>query len=203
MSPSTPASRSGESITAQQAAGLEPVIVVPYDPRWPDEFVRLGAALRGALGDVVLRIDHIGSTAVPGLAAKPILDVQISVAAFEPLDAFRLPLERLGLVFRAANPDRTKRYFRLHDAAGARLAHVHVRIAGSWAEQKDLLFRDYMRAHPADAQRYGALKQRLAQAYGSDRVGYTDAKSAFVWEIMGRAHEWSMAVGWAPGPSDA
>jgi GrpB-like predicted nucleotidyltransferase (UPF0157 family) len=202
MSPSTPASNS-EAAAPQQAAGSDPVIVAPYDPRWPDEFARLGAALRDALGDVALRIDHIGSTAVPGLAAKPILDVQISVAAFEPLDAFRLPLERLGLVFRANNPDRTKRYFRLHDATGVRLAHVHVRIAGSWSEQKDLLFRDYMRAHPADAERYGALKQRLAQAYGSDRVGYTDAKSAFVWETMGRAHEWSMAVGWSPGPSDA
>jgi GrpB-like predicted nucleotidyltransferase (UPF0157 family) len=86
--------------------------IVPYDPICPARFALLGGELRAALGTTVLRIDHIGSTSIPGLAAKPIIDIQISVAAFEPLDAYRLPMERLGYVFRADNTERTKRYFR-------------------------------------------------------------------------------------------
>jgi GrpB-like predicted nucleotidyltransferase (UPF0157 family) len=102
---------------------------------------------------VALRIDHIGSTAVPGLAAKPIVDIQISVPAFEPLDAFRVPLVQLGYVFRADNQERTKRYFR--EPPGDRRTHIHVRRAGSFSEQLALLFRDFMRTHPEWAQRSG------------------------------------------------
>jgi GrpB-like predicted nucleotidyltransferase (UPF0157 family) len=85
----------------------EPIVIAPYDPAWPGLFAELGHRLRGALGDVALRIDHIGSTSVPGLAAKPIIDVQVSAASFEPLAAFGEPLESLGFVFRGDNPERT------------------------------------------------------------------------------------------------
>jgi GrpB-like predicted nucleotidyltransferase (UPF0157 family) len=88
------------------------VEIAPYDPIWPARFAQLGGELRAALGTTALRIDHIGSTSRPGLAAKPIIDIQISVAVFEPLDAYRLPMEQLGYVFRADNTERTKRYFR-------------------------------------------------------------------------------------------
>jgi GrpB-like predicted nucleotidyltransferase (UPF0157 family) len=127
------------------------VMIIPYDAEWPILFARLGGALRAALGDVALRIDHVGSTSVPGLEAKPIIDVQISVASFEPLDAYRGPLESLGYLFRADNTERTKRYFR--EAPGTRRTHVHVRRAGSLSEQFALLFRDYLRAHAEDARR--------------------------------------------------
>ena len=179
----------------------EKIVIVPYDAEWPVLFDRLGADLRAALGDVALRIDHIGSTSVPGLAAKPIIDVQISVASFEPLDAFRVPLEGLGFVFRADNPDLNKRYFR--EPPGTRRTHIHVFRAGSWAEQCSLLFRDYMQAHDEDARRYAELKYRLAAQYQDGRAGYTDAKSPFIWETMGKAHRWSQLTGWQPGPSDA
>lgn len=177
------------------------VIIVPYDPDWPVRFARLGAALRQALGETALRIDHVGSTAVPGLDAKPIIDVQISVAALEPVDAYRLPLERLGFVWRAHNPDRTKRYFR--EAPGDRRTHIHVRRAGSWAEQFTLLFRDYMRTHDREAQDYANLKRRLAAQYLDDRVGYTNNKSPFIWQVMAQADLWSQETGWEPGSSDA
>ena len=177
------------------------VVILPYDPEWPHLFTRLGADLRSALGDVALRIDHIGSTAIAGLAAKPIIDVQISVAVFEPLGAFRVPIEGLGFVYRANNPDLTKRYFR--EPAGDRRTHIHVRRAGSWPEQFALLFRDYMRTHEEDAQRYAELKHRLAEQYGEDRLGYTDAKCPFIWEIMMKADKWNQETGWEPGPSDA
>jgi GrpB-like predicted nucleotidyltransferase (UPF0157 family) len=174
--------------------------VVPYDPAWPEWFRDVAGRLRAALGGAALRIDHIGSTAVPGLAAKPFLDVQISVAAFEPLAAFRDPLEGLGYVFRADNPERTKRYFR--EPPGGRRTHLHVRLRGHWSEQFALLFRDYLRAHPAAAARYAARKRELAPRYRIDPQSYTDAKDPFIWATMREADAWAQATGWAPGPSD-
>ncbi len=179
----------------------DPIIIVPYDPEWPILFAQVGASMRGALGQVALRIDHIGSTSIPGLDAKPVIDIQISVRSLEPVEPFRLPLESLGYVFRSDNPERTKRYFR--EAPGERRTHIHVRKAGSWGEQFPLLFRDYMRVHPADAQRYAALKYRLAEKYRDDRTGYTLAKDPFIWEIMALANDWSQQTGWEPGLSDA
>ena len=176
------------------------VVIVSYDPAWPAIFAKLASSLRAALGNTALRIDHIGSTSVPGLAAKPIIDVQISVRSFEPLDAFRLPLEDLGFVFRADNLELTKRYFR--ERPGDRRTHIHVRRAGSWAEQFALLFRDYMRTHNEDAQQYAELKYGLAEQCGEDRHGYTEAKAPFLWEIMVKADRWSQDIGWEPGPSD-
>jgi GrpB-like predicted nucleotidyltransferase (UPF0157 family) len=177
------------------------VVIAPYDPEWPQLFSELGAALRDALGDVAQRIDHIGSTSVPGLEAKPIVDVQISVASFEPLDDFRIPLEGMRLVYRADNPDLSKRYFR--ESPGTRRTHVHVRCAGSFSEQLALLFRDYMRAHPGDARRYGEIKRRVAEDHAHDRRAYNDAKAGFIWEIVAKADRWSQQTGWEPGPSDA
>jgi GrpB-like predicted nucleotidyltransferase (UPF0157 family) len=116
-----------------QRSEPHPVEIVAYDPAWTARFAELGRDLRAGLGEVALRIDHIGSTAVPGLAAKPIIDIQVSVADFEPLAAYRLPLEQLGYVYRADNPERTKRYFR--EPPGRRRTHVHVRRAGSFSEQ--------------------------------------------------------------------
>jgi GrpB-like predicted nucleotidyltransferase (UPF0157 family) len=172
-----------------------------YDPAWPERFAELGRELRGGLGDVALRIDHIGSTSVPGLAAKPIIDLQVSVAAFDPLEAFRTPLERLGYVYRADNPERTKRYFR--EPPGRRRTHVHVRRAGSFSEQWALLFRDYLRAHREVADGYAARKRGLAIRFRDDRHGYTEAKVPVMWEIIRRADEWAQAQGWVPGPSDS
>lgn len=99
----------------------EIVVIAPYNSEWPEMFYMLGSDLRRALGDTAMRIDHIGSTSVPGLAAKPIIDVQISVAGFEPVDAFRKPLESLGYVFRSTNSDLAKRYFR--EQPGQRRTH--------------------------------------------------------------------------------
>lgn len=175
--------------------------IVFYDPAWPARFTALARDLRGALGGTALRIDHIGSTSVPDLAAKPIVDLQISVVAFEPFDAIRVPLERLGYVWRANNGDRAKRYFR--EPPGTPRTHIHVRRAGSWSEQFALLFRDYLRAHPQVAERYAAHKRALAEQFRTDRHGYTDAKVPFIWSVMAEADEWVQRTGWQPGASDA
>ena len=179
----------------------DPIVVVPYDPAWPVLFCELGQKLRQVLGDVAVRIDHVGSTAVPGLAAKPVIDVQISVASLEPLDAYRSPLEAAGLSWRADNPDLTKRYFR--EAPGEWRTHVHVRQAGSLGEQITLVFRDYLRTHPDDARNYAELKYHLAAQFRDDRPRYVESKGPLVWQVLARASAWSQANGWQPGPSDA
>lgn len=176
------------------------VEIMPYDPAWPELFRERGRRLRAALGPEALRIDHIGSTSVPGLDAKPIIDIQISVASFEPLEAYLAPLVSLGYVFRSDNSERTKRYFR--EAPGTRREHIHVRKAGSWGEQFALLFRDYLRTHSIDAGAYARLKHDLAARYRHDRHGYTEAKTPFIWEIMRRANDWSQEIGWEVGESD-
>jgi GrpB-like predicted nucleotidyltransferase (UPF0157 family) len=181
----------------------EPVVVLVYDPAWPARFQALASDLRDALSVVAERIDHIGSTAVPGLAAKPIIDIQISVSSFALDAAFRDPLERLGYRFRPDNPERTKRYFR--EPPGMQRTHLHVRQTGSWNEQFALLFRDYLRAHPGAAAQYAALKHDLARQFGrpDERHDYVMAKEPFIWATMREADAWAKAVAWHPGPSDA
>jgi GrpB-like predicted nucleotidyltransferase (UPF0157 family) len=179
----------------------DPVEIVDYDPAWRVEFAAIGTALRKALGDVALRIDHIGSTSVPGLAAKPVIDVQISVRSLEPVAAYKAPLERLGLTHRANNPELTKRYFR--EAPGGRRTHIHVRELGSFSQQLPLLFRDYLRARPAVAAGFAQEKRRRARQFRDDRQGYVSAKEPLVWHIVRHADAWAQSVGWRPGPSDA
>ncbi|TDO47313.1 GrpB-like predicted nucleotidyltransferase (UPF0157 family) [Kribbella sp. VKM Ac-2527] len=180
----------------------EGIVVVPYDDAWPVIFAAIGTRLRRELGDTALRIDHIGSTAVPGLDAKPIVDIQISVASFEPLDAFRLPIERAGFGYRPDNPERTKRYFR--EQPGERRTHIHVRRAGSFSEQFALLFREFLRSHPDHAQNYADLKHRLAKQFSSpeQRHDYVEAKAPFIWQTIHLADEWSQSTGWEPPTSD-
>lgn len=175
--------------------------VVDHDPRWARRFAELGRDLRAALGQVALRIDHIGSTAVPGLAAKPIIDIQISVAAFDPLDAYRAPLAELGYVHRAGNTELTKRYFR--EPPGGRRTHIHVRRAGSFSEQFALLFRDYLRTDTEAAAGYAAGKRELAVLHRHARHAYTAAKVPMIWDLIHRADDWAQRTGWLPGRTDA
>ncbi|MBB2948171.1 GrpB-like predicted nucleotidyltransferase (UPF0157 family) [Actinoplanes lutulentus] len=175
--------------------------MVDHDPGWAARFAEVGASLREALGDVAVRIDHIGSTSVPGMAAKPIVDIQVSVASLEPVSVFRDPLVGCGWVYRAENAERTKRYFR--EGPGRPRTHLHVRQAGSFSEQFALLFRDFLRVDERTAREYALLKRELAERYREDRHGYTDAKASFVWEVIRRADGWAQRVGWQPGGSDA
>ena len=150
---------------------------------------------------MALRIDHIGSTSVPGLGAKPVIDVQVSVERLEPVAPFRDPLLDLGFTYRAANPERTKRYFR--ESPGQPPTHIHVRKAGSFSEQFPLLFRDFLRVHHEAAAGYEAVKRDLAARYADDGPAYTAAKAQIVWDIIQRADNWAQETGWEPGPSDA
>lgn len=182
-------------------ASEDPIVIVPYDARWPGEFREIATGLRRALARAAPRIDHVGSTAVPALDAKDVIDIQISVPDLDAWEEFGVPLERIGYVFQRGNADRSKRMFR--EPVGHRRVHVHVRPGGSVDEQLNLLFRDYLRAHPVAAAEYSREKRVLAERYRDDRVGYVAAKEPTVWRLLRAAHDWSQEAGWSPPPTDA
>lgn len=178
----------------------EPIVVVSYNEDWIREFIQIGGLIRNALGTTAIRIDHIGSTSIRGLAAKPIIDIQVSVKSLESIELYRPFLQQIGFIHRAENPDQTKRYFR--ETPGSRRTHLHVRAHGSWAEQFALLFRDYLREHPIDCEQYADTKVNLMELYRDEREKYVEAKEPVIWEIMRRASKWSQATGWKPKETD-
>jgi GrpB-like predicted nucleotidyltransferase (UPF0157 family) len=161
--------------------------IVPYDPGSPAAFELERDRLRSALGDLALRIDHHGSTAVPGLAAKPVIDIQISVVRLHPMESYAPALERLGYVHLPhADDERCPFFYRPADWPHTH--HVHVVEAGGEEERHTLTFRDYLRGHPDAAREYAALKRELARQHGgataASREAYADAKTAFVTRIL-------------------
>ncbi|MFF2479914.1 GrpB family protein [Paenibacillus sp. NPDC058071] len=174
--------------------------IAAYDPQWRVLFLDVASRLRAALGDLDIRIDHVGSTSVEGMDAKPIVDIQLSVATMELLSSYKAKIEQAGFVFREENPDKTKHYFR--ELPGERRTHLHVREAGSFSEQLTLLFRDYLRAHADECLRYAEEKHRLMELYKHDRPKYVEGKAPVVWDIVQKAHSWSQKTGWRPGASD-
>jgi GrpB-like predicted nucleotidyltransferase (UPF0157 family) len=176
----------------------EQIEVAAYDERWPARFAEWGSRLAAALGPVAIRIEHVGSTAVAGLAAKPTIDVQVSVADAEDEAAYLPMLEACGVRLRAREPGH--RYFR-PPADRPRDVHIHVCEAGSAWERNHLLFRDYLRAHPAARDAYAQLKRQLAERYPDDRLAYTDAKSAFILDALEAAGDWAIRTGWAVAPT--
>lgn len=170
--------------------------LVPYDPGWPDRFVALRDRLAAALGPVARRIDHIGSTAVPGLAAKDVIDIQVAVPDQADLDAYRGPIESTGIGLRLREPE----WSMFRPMAPPRTHHVHVTSAGSARERAQLLFVAYLRADAASRDAYAALKTDLAARFASDRLAFTEAKTGFVTETLRRAEGWAVATGWrVPG----
>lgn len=167
-----------------------PIEIAPYDAAWPGMFDAEAAVLREALGAVALRIDHVGSTAVPGLAAKPVIDIQISVADVNAAAAYRGPLEALGYLF-TSDPNFPEYPFFGKPAAYPRTHHIHVCEAGGREERRHLAFREYLRAHPEVAAAYAGLKQQLAPRYQADveadRAAYDGAKTAFIMPIEQQA----------------
>jgi GrpB-like predicted nucleotidyltransferase (UPF0157 family) len=177
-------------------------VIEPYDPAWPDEFATLAARLRAALGDLALRVDHIGSTSVPGLAAKDIIDIQVTVRALAP----RLVelLEAEGFVHvrehvqdhvpAGEDPDPalwSKLFFR--NAAGQRACNVHLRADGHPNQRYAILFRDYLRSHPGVAGSVELVKRELARRFPTDEDAYYAIKDP-VYDLV-----WQAARRWA-GP---
>jgi len=164
-----------------------PVIIVDYDPTWPDVFDVERARIETALAGLQARVEHVGSTAVPGLCAKPIIDILTGVPDLGVADRCVPALVALGYEYfpqhETTMPER--RYL---DRIGEPLSyHLHVVANGGDFWQRHLAFRDYLRAHPAAAAEYDRLKRELAQRYRNDREAYTNAKTGFIRSIEARA----------------
>ena len=185
---------------------IRPIIVVDYQQQWPAEFIAISRHLNQALSTLALRIDHIGSTAVPGLAAKDVIDIQVTVrdftpdlaSAFEQADYTRLEHTQDHRPPTAIGPERDweKRMYRPSAALDARPMNIHIRRAGSANGRYALLFRDYLRAHPLAAKAYGQAKVALAQHGPTDWDLYYDVKDPICDIIMAGAEDWAASTGW-------
>lgn len=175
------------------------VVISDYDSGWAERFDVIGTRLRDVFGDRADRIDHIGSTAVPGLAAKPIIDVQVSLPGLDGVEGLRGSLADLSFEL-MVNEDRRKLYAERR-IPGAE-TNVHIRITGEFSQQAALLFRDYLRAEPSARRRYERAKRELAERDWDRIDDYAEAKGDMVWKLLCEADRWSWH-GWHPGDSDA
>jgi GrpB-like predicted nucleotidyltransferase (UPF0157 family) len=166
---------------------FDPAIrIVEHDPEWAALAEAEIRRIRHELGDIAVRLDHVGSTAVPGLAAKPIIDLQLSVAKIDSLDSFREPLERLGYLF-VPDPDFPDFHLFALPAERPRTHHLHVCESGSEHERRHLAVRDFLTANPTEAARYEALKRRLVVENPQDRLAYIEGKAAFIATLEAQA----------------
>ena len=167
---------------------MELVEVVAYDSRWPELYAQEVAGLRRAFGAFLVALEHIGSTSVPGLAAKPIVDIQAVVRSIADAQTAAPTLAALGWeqgVF-ALDPKR-RLYFKKRNSEGSRTYQLHVYEPDHPSASAHLLFRDYLRAHPEEAARYAALKRSLLAQFSEDREAYTGGKTDYVYGVMQKA----------------
>lgn len=166
-----------------------PVRLVPFDPQWPAAFRQVADALQAALVPYAERIDHIGSTSIPGMLAKPVLDIDVTLHNVKDIDHATDILLRLGYEARGNRYDRGMWAFFLRDGKPAQ--RVYLCAPENLSHRNRIAFRDYLTAHADTAQSYATLKTRLAQAFEHDGDGYTAAKRSFIESIVRRAGQGS------------
>jgi GrpB-like predicted nucleotidyltransferase (UPF0157 family) len=160
------------------------ITLAPYDPAWPSLFTRLEVRVRKALGEDVLLLEHVGSTSVPGLSAKPVIDMVLAVADSSDEPSYVPRLEEEGFVLRIREPDwHEHRMFKAPEVQG----HLHVFSEGCEEIERMLLFRDWLRSQPDDRRRYEEAKHGLAARTWKYAQNYADAKTKVIQEILARA----------------
>lgn len=180
----------------------------PYDPQWPHDFEALRTMLSSALGDLAVRIDHIGSTSVPGLGAKDCIDIQVTVDSLDAADEITRVFRSIGFAKQPWGTD--------HEPAGwtgdgaewsklvfsppgeERVCNVHVRERGRTNQRYALLFRDYLRANDHAARTWFEMKRRLAEQYPDDSSTYGYVKDAATDVLMLNAERWAADTNWTP-----
>jgi GrpB-like predicted nucleotidyltransferase (UPF0157 family) len=173
------------------------IVIAPYDEKWPLVFDAEKARLDSALGGHALSIQHIGSTSVPGLGAKPIIDIMIAVRTLEESDQFCIqPIVALGYEYVKEFEQETphRRYFRKSSADGIRTHHIHMVVINSEWWGNHLLFRDYLRANAESRRAYEAHKRQLAEREWNTGSDYAEAKTDFILRTMESAREWRQNV---------
>jgi GrpB-like predicted nucleotidyltransferase (UPF0157 family) len=180
-------------VVPDSGRGVEPMELVPYDPAWPVRFEEWKARLAPVLGSSARRIDHVGSTSVPGLAAKPVIDIQVSMGDLQDEASYVPMIEALGVQLRSRDDEH--RYFRPFPGR-PRDIHIHACIAGSTWERRHLLFVAFLRDDATARFDYLQAKQIAMAQWADDRVAYTQAKDDVISDITARAERWAAKVGW-------
>lgn len=163
--------------------------VVPYDPRWRVLFERTAHELVEVFGEEVLAIHHVGSTAIPNISAKPIVDVLVEVRCIETVDNFNAEMIARGYLPKGEFGIRGRRFF-IKGNEEQRSHHIHIFQMGNPEFERHIAFRDYMIAHPEEAEAYSRLKEELARRFPHDIEGYMVGKDAFIKEIERKALVW-------------
>jgi GrpB-like predicted nucleotidyltransferase (UPF0157 family) len=189
----TPLIAPGFEMVSSTDRPREPIEVHSYDPKWPETFKRWRSRLASCLDGAAARIAHVGSTSVPGLDAKPIVDIQVSVERLGDEYRYVPGCEAAGLLFRIRDDEH--RFFRPPFGA-VRDVHVHVCEVGSTWEREHLLFRDFLRTHPDARDAYAATKHRAAAVWRDDSLAYTDAKSGIILDTLDSAESWARLNCW-------
>jgi GrpB-like predicted nucleotidyltransferase (UPF0157 family) len=189
-----------------------PIVLVAYEPRWAIEFESIATRVRAQVGNAAVRVDHIGSTAVPGLSAKDVIDIQITVGDLDTAVDVTDPLREAGFrqgtdvrfdVFRGmaeTDPELRKLYMR--EPEGERRAHLHIRELGRFNQRYALLFRDYLRASDRVRAEYEILKRRASEIFPDSVDGYLFLKDPVFHIIYEAASLWAEKVGWTPDARD-
>ena len=169
--------------------GKRKVVIVDYDAQWPLLYRKEEALILRSIGQFTVAIEHIGSTSVPGLGGKPIIDIMVAVHSLVDAEKCIKPLESIGYEYvpelEASLPER--RYFHKGHPPKEQHYHLHMVELNGHLWKLQLLFRDYLRNHPETAREYFELKKRLAIKYGSDREGFTHAKTSFIESVTAKA----------------
>lgn len=166
--------------------------VVTYNKLWPERFKHEAKKIRKALGVDALRVDHVGSTAIKDMPAKPIIDIQVSVDDPDDETTYLSQLEAQGYQLRVREKGRRMLRTLALDV------HIHVCKTGSDWERRHLLFRDWLRTNKQDHDAYAQLKEKLAKSKWETMNHYADAKSDLIQEIIQRAEKWATETGWKP-----
>jgi GrpB-like predicted nucleotidyltransferase (UPF0157 family)/predicted kinase len=180
-----------DSILAASEGRRSPLVVTDYDERWPETFEQIAAPLRRAMADVAARVEHVGSTAVPGLAAKPVIDMDVVVASTEHVRPAITRLRDLGYVYQGNKGIEGREAFLQPADSPAHPLYVVVEGTMPHADHVDL--RDFLRQHPDVGREYAALKRTLIERYAYDPLGYTEAKSDFIATALAAARGCSTA----------
>ncbi|MCI0440357.1 MAG: GrpB family protein [Chloroflexi bacterium] len=169
---------------------IDDVIIVDYDPDWPRRYEEERPRILSALGDIIVDIEHVGSTAIPGLAAKPIIDIEVAVRRLPLTDEHITALEKLDYEFRRYNEP----WWAFLRKGMPRTHHLHIVDAGNETgraeHEKTVLFRDYLSVHPAEARAYQALKRELAERFREERIAYGEHKTRFILATLEKAMAW-------------
>ena len=163
------------------------LVILPYDPNWVTEFERIREFLLGIIGDLVLEIKHVGSTSVPGLCAKPIIDIVAMMESYAVFPQIVSRLEAAGFVHTGDGGIKEREVFKRLISDDFMDYHFYVYPKDSEENRRQTLFRDALLADKATADAYGALKRRLVEEVGGDRALYTDSKTDFILGVINRA----------------